>query len=342
MENKAPDFNTYNLQNLLDDQQFVNWILQPDQQLDLYWQGVISKYPHLSLPVQQARQIILSLQFKSVLMDPVEQAMLWQNIANQTTKRKTSAHLIPMWLRNTAAAVLSGLLISVAFYFYQHRQTSIATNYGQTKAIRLPDASEITLNANSHLWYASNWMKDKPREVWIDGEAFFKVSHLHKTGKVYPGERFIVHAGKANVEVLGTTFNVNDRRDEVKVMLVTGKVSFSLSAHKKAAIIMHHGELVQYVNNKDTIIRKNTNTTTHTDWRNGILHFDHTEAGEVFLYIEDIYGYKAIFKKPDISGKKLTGAFSNKSLDALIKAIATSLNVTIQKDAATQQLTVNY
>jgi len=342
MENQTPDFNAYNLQNLMDDQQFVNWVLQPDEQLDLYWQTVLGNYPHIALPAQQARQIILSLKFTPVLMDPGEQETLWRNIADQTIREAKPAFIIPLWLRTAVAAVLAGLLISIGLYLYQNRQTSVTTTYGQTKAIILPDGSAVTLNANSLLRYASNWKKDKPREVWVDGEAFFKVNHLHRTGEIRPGERFVVHAGRANVEVLGTTFNINDRRDEVKVTLITGKVSFSLATYGRAAIIMRPGELVQYESNQGTITKHTTDTTARTDWRNGILHFNHTEAGEVFRYIEDGYGYKTIFKKPDIAGKRITGVFSNKNLDALLKAVATSLDITIQKDVVTHQLTVNY
>lgn len=105
---------------------------------------------------------------------------------------------------------------------------------------------------------------------------------------------------------------------------------------------MQPGEEVRYVSKLDTIIKKSTNGISRADWRNGILHFNNTSIAEIFQYIDDVYGYKAILKKPDIAQKKISGFFSNNSLDGLIKALSTSLNLSIQKDTASHQLIVNY
>ena len=56
------------------------------------------------------------------------------------------------------------------------------------------------LNAGSTLTMAKDF-NEQSREVTLEGEAFFDVSHN-------PGKPFIIHTTSMNVRVLGTVFNV--------------------------------------------------------------------------------------------------------------------------------------
>lgn len=340
MENKNNNSGSYTLQNLLDDPLFITWVLQPDEALNAYWQNEQRNHDELSTLLTEARELVSALKFQKDLMSTGEQELLWQQIHTETIAKKKEARIIPLWMRNIAAAVLVGMISFTAFYFYYNGTTEISTEYGQIKTIVLPDHSEVTLNANSQLRYARNWNSSKQREVWIKGEAFFKVNHLHTAGKINIGDRFIAHAGKINVEVLGTTFNINDRRGIVNVALVTGKVAMSIASSHNSALIMKPGDVLEFQANQDTITRKNTKTAQKTSWKNGVLEFDQVTAIEVFNQLEDIYGYKFVIKTPAIKLKKLTGKFSSKNKDNLLKAISLALGITIQKDAANQQFIV--
>ena len=340
MEPQNSDFGSYTLNDLISNAQFARWVLAPDEPLNAYWQSLQNQYPGLILLIPHARTLVLSLRFQTDVLEDREKDMLWQQIADQTILKKSSGLVIPLWLRSIAAALLVAVLLSVAFYFYSTRQTELSTPYGKVARFTLPDGSAVTLNGNSHLRYAANWNKDRPREVWVMGEAFFRVSHLHQTGLIKPQERFIVHARKADVEVLGTTFNVTDRRDEVTVALITGKVSFSIK--KNAKVIMQPGDLVQYRTGQDTVIKKRANAAEFADWRTGVLHFNQTPLSELLRYIEDVYGYKANVSKPEIAALKLTGTFSNPNLDALLLAVSKTLGISIEKNSSAHQLIVNY
>src|SRR5690606_4696634 len=92
---------------------------------------------------------------------------------------------------------------------------SIATKNGEIRQVQLPDGSTVTLNAASTIEYNSlTWFLR--RKISLNGEAFFKV---------LKGPSFSVGAGKASVEVLGTSFNVKQRNDIVSVACFTGKVT---------------------------------------------------------------------------------------------------------------------
>jgi transmembrane sensor len=93
----------------------------------------------------------------------------------------------------------------------------------------LPDSSRITLDMNSRLTFPEKFT-DSVRMVTLTGEAFFDV-------KKNPLQPFIIKAGKSQIRVLGTSFNVRAYENEksVQVTVVTGKVRFT-SANKKGRV----------------------------------------------------------------------------------------------------------
>jgi len=89
--------------------------------------------------------------------------------------------------------------------------------------IILPDSSSVKLSYGSRLSYPKQFTGSS-REVYLVGEASFKIAKQS-------GHPFIVHAGQATVQVLGTLFNVRAYQGEPDaVTLVNGAVRVSDSA----------------------------------------------------------------------------------------------------------------
>lgn len=110
----------------------------------------------------------------------------------------------------TENAVISGLPVP-------QRYNLLATSLRSTVEMQLPDSSRVWLNAGSELRYPEAFEKDK-RVVWLKGEAYFEVTKDSRCP-------FIVEAGEAKIEVLGTQFNVNATELQPCVTtLVTGCV----------------------------------------------------------------------------------------------------------------------
>jgi transmembrane sensor len=125
-----------------------------------------------------------------------------------------------------AASVL--ILISFAVYLFSDSifYDTYATSFGMTRNILLEDGSEVTLNANSTLKVPKNLLTSESREVWIEGEGFFSIAK--KPNRV----RFLVHTDNLNVEVLGTKFNVNNRRGNTEVVLSEGSIRLTSDFQK--------------------------------------------------------------------------------------------------------------
>src|SRR5690625_7747302 len=96
--------------------------------------------------------------------------------------------------------------------------THFTTGESEQKQIRLSDGTSIRFNSNTELIVSGNFA-DSSREVWLDGEGYFEVAH-------HPQNPFTIHTDIAEVEVLGTSFNVrcDVDRDRAEVTVGEGQV----------------------------------------------------------------------------------------------------------------------
>jgi transmembrane sensor len=340
MDKRTADFNSPKLEDFIDDPKFSLWLLHPDEMLDAFWLQVQSDYPQTRAVIAEARQIVLSLRFARDEMDAGEQSSLWLAIESTAKLRRKPVFKLSLWMRSAAAVFIAGLTGLSLFYYNAQQSLTVSTAYGQIRTLSLPDGSVVTLNANSTLRYAKKWDVEQVREVWINGEAFFKISHLHRTGKVKEGERFIVHAQKLNVEVLGTSFDVHNRRGNVQVALLTGSVGLQVKGEDKPVLKLIPGELAEYREKKKLISKMRVKVSDYAAWKNGELFLNNTPLKEILLLIEDSYGYKTILKEPALENRKLSGRFSFSSEDAFFRAISTSLGISIVKDQSSHQLII--
>jgi len=126
---------------------------------------------------------------------------------------------------------------------------TVSTKPGDKATINLPDGSKVWLNGNSKITYAEDF-KNKTREVYLTGEAFFDVAK----DKTKP---FIIHTRTINLKVLGTAFNVRsyDNEKETETALVHGSVEVTLRNSPDQKIILKPGE---------KLLVKNTSVDTAT------------------------------------------------------------------------------
>jgi ferric-dicitrate binding protein FerR (iron transport regulator) len=237
------------------------------------------------------------------------------------------------------AAVFTGiLLMASAVYYYQWRTATIfdSTAYGEIKAITLPDSSRIILNANSTITYLKHWRKDQPREIQLTGEAYFIVTHLNKTPlKVSNSERFIVNTGDVNVEVLGTEFDVKNRRQKTNVVLKSGKVKITFKEQKFGEITLAPGEMMSYRDDGSELKKTKANPLVATAWMDKKLILENASVNTIIEYLEDYYGYKVIVKDTAIGNKRLEGTLLLDNIKDIIFVLKTSLDIKIEKSDST-------
>ncbi len=98
----------------------------------------------------------------------------------------------------------------------------LTTGRGNQYKLILPDGSKVFLNSATSLRFPSSFTGNK-REVGLDyGEAYFEISQ----DKSVP---FMVNFSGKKIEVLGTSFNINNysEEDSSYATLITGSVKVS-------------------------------------------------------------------------------------------------------------------
>lgn len=202
-----------------------------------------------------------------------------------------------------------------------------ATRYGQTREVQLPDGSTVTLNANSTLRHATVWNATSPREVWLEGEAYFSVKHQPNH------QRFRVHTtGNFNVEVLGTKFTVYRRHAQQRVVLLAGKVRVDFNDAQQSDVVLKPGELLQTADAKPKqVVHKTVEAPTYAAFATNKLVLDDTPIAELAIQLRDIYGVEVVIRDPALNQQTITGTVPVGDLDLLCQALEASFHLKVER-----------
>ncbi|HKJ41560.1 MAG TPA: FecR domain-containing protein [Sunxiuqinia sp.] len=241
----------------------------------------------------------------------------WQKI--EKSIRRNSLQLNSrQFLRYAAiliAAFLFGTYFNPIFKFYKTNQyATIQVMNGQTSHLFLFDGTEVWLNSGTTFKYPKDFNTDE-RNVYIDGEAYFKVAHNKKLP-------FIVNTGKMQVEVLGTTFNVSAYSNEAaqSVVLVEGKVQINNIDGKKIADILP-GQIATQTNSKKLQIHS-TDPEFYTSWKDGRVTFKDERLGDIARKLERWYNVDIRFDQTDLKNYNMTGTvLLNKPIEQTTMAL---------------------
>jgi ferric-dicitrate binding protein FerR (iron transport regulator) len=179
---------------------------------------------------------------------------------------------------------------------------TMTTPKGRQFQLTLPDGTHVWLNAASSLRYPTVFVGDS-RYVSLKGEAYFEVAHNAQ-------KPFLVGAdGKANIEVLGTHFNINayDNEASVNTTLLEGSVKvYSLIPSISHAPIyrdLKPGQQAQVVHHSNTggagviVVNNKVDINKVMAWKNGLFNFEGASLGEVMRQIERWYDIEVAYEK---------------------------------------------
>lgn len=237
------------------------------------------------------------------------------------------------WRRWAAAAVVAATVAGGGWLWQGQHQpaavvtTSYASPYGQVRVVPLPDGSTATLNAHSSLRYAASADGSAPREVWLEGEAFFSVKHLPSN------QHFVVHTSAGlDVEVLGTRFSVYRRHAQARVVLVAGKVQVAFADTTRHKVVLKPGELLRTSDQYPGVVEhRPVRTGQYTDWTANQLVFDATTLAEVAQRLQDTYGVTVVAKNPALLQRRFTGVFALDNLERLCENLTETFHLRIER-----------
>lgn len=334
---------TYTVQDFLDDDAFVKWAtgaVADHTETARFWNTFPDEYPAGAENYRQALLFIQAYRKQDVVKEQDRKAQLWSKITASIQEQPASAVKEKVrWLRpwmKIAASLLLVVATGILALQLLNRKEVVATDYGEKRTITLPDHSVVILNANSSLHYADKWDTTAPREVWIEGEAFFDVAHINKdTQHVTPHQRFIVHSDGITIEVLGTSFNVKNRHGKTNIGLVTGKIKVENTGNAdRPAIVMLPGDYVEYGGKSLLRNQKLERPEKLKDWTRKEIIFTNAALEEIIETLQDNYGYTVETKNNEhIRQLKIEGEINVANVDELLTVISTTLNVKVDKSS---------
>lgn len=197
---------------------------------------------------------------------------------------------------------------------------TLVVPYGKRAHITLSDSSKVWINSGSKLIYPAKFSENK-REVYLEGEAMFEVSHNKK-------RPFLVLTSNVNVKVLGTVFNVSAYRDDktVNTVLESGSVelkynSQSIWGHSK--VLMIPGMLAEYDSSNGTVEQSKVNTKYYTSWRDGYFEFKKETLGTILKKISRYYNVSIKPTNPEWAGETYSGQLDlRNSVDQVLEIIS--------------------
>ena len=217
------------------------------------------------------------------------------------------------WGLSIAASIL---VVFGCYFAFNSLETSYETSYAEQRTIKLPDGTEVVLNAKSAINFTEkDW--ETNRSIKLIGEAFFKVKK---------GSTFSVQTSNGQVSVLGTKFNVKHTDAFFEVVCYEGKVSVT---NDKKEHILNPGNSIRKIDGNDS--EKYTSKKLFPSWVNGESSFVSVPLNYVILELEKQYNIEIDASKIDES-IIFTGSFSNKDLKLALASVFKTMNIHYIKD----------
>jgi len=280
---------------------------------------LLEKGEHIFTGLQQARQ----------LQDSAE-SVSWSSI-DHSINRSRNLRILGSFIKYAAILIIAfGLSYYVQYRMSQDNSpvqyAELEVMYGQTSHLFLFDGTEVWLNSGTKFKYPNKFNQNE-RNVYVEGEAFFKV----KPNKKLP---FKVKTGKLEVEVLGTSFNVSAYPTENKqsIFLVEGSVRINNTDGAKIGEITP-GQMAVKNEGDPEIHVQNADPYYYTSWKNGKIIFNSEKLSEIAEKMERWYNVEIRFSQESLKDYQLSGTIlRNKPIDQTLMALEVSAPIRFKYD----------
>lgn len=246
--------------------------------------------------------------------------------------REELKHLFPLPPSRPAPAKAvksAGITLAVAIAFGAlawlnpaYKSEGFATAIGERRAVLLSDGSKLLLDSGTHVDIRWRLLS---REVDLRaGQALFDVSSA-----VY--RPFVVSAGLAKVEVLGTLFNVRRLDNEaVRVTLARGRVDVAVAAAAQAPVTLRPGQQVDSIGGQLMPVSK-VDALKAMAWKDDRIVFEQTPLDEAVSLLRHYRKASIELSDPSLAALKVTGVFEAHNVDLLLDLLPSILPVAVLK-----------
>ncbi|PYF76640.1 FecR family protein [Pedobacter nutrimenti] len=232
------------------------------------------------------------------------------------------ARILRLYIPYAAVSALL-LVLGASWYFYSsgafimpRKEILVLSPAGSRKEVTLADGTVVLMNSQTTLKVSAGF-GEKLREVSLEGEAFFKVTKN-------PEKPFVIHSGRLNTRVLGTSFNISayPEMERIKVSVSTGKVQVSEGKDHLLAAGMLADQTLSFYKKTGKHEIKTENTELIASWRSHKLYIDNASIEDIARQLEHYYGVEAELLKSTNLKNKYTIRFNNESMKGVLDILS--------------------
>jgi len=331
MKNEKLPLEEYRFDNFILDDSFINFVLNKKQADVLKWEKWLAQNPKNKAIATEAKKAILTFRFKKQALSDDFVLAEWHKLNNRLHLNKAITPLHnrkilrkKLWQYAAVASIL--LLFAGAIYYYtsSHKPREVLYSQevevprGKISKIKLSDSTLVYINADSKLKY-SNFSGQQNREVFLEGEAYFDVTHNSK-------KPFIVHTAENDIAVHGTAFNVYAYPDETifRTSLERGKIT--VSHNKGKAVLLKVKQTYIYnKESKQSSVIETPDVTSCSAWKDGIIIFRNQRFADMLHTLARTCNVTFELRNKKVGNIRFTGSFSSSdTIDVILGVVKTT------------------
>ena len=202
---------------------------------------------------------------------------------------------------------------------------TVRTPFGGEYTVELEDGTKVYMNSGSTLRYPVVF-NDSVREVYFSGEAYFEV-------RTDSTRRFVAHVDAVDLQVYGTSFNVNSFGG-IEAVLVSGSVGVlgkdGLEHRLKPSQLIEYDSVGRFVHVEDV------DPQVYLAWKNGYFFFDDKSLEEVLATLGRWYDVEFSYAPAELRDMHFTGHTEKyEDINVILNAIEKIVDVRFEINGRT-------
>jgi len=304
---------------------FLSGELSPEEDLQL--REILRREPEKSGLLDEYRKIwdsVGSAANRDSYDLDAEWDMISKKLPETVTRLKTPARRVLFYTYRVAAALVVGLIFVFAWiYATRIAGTEQLVAENEPLEVVLDDGTRVTVNRNSKIRYQKKFSVSE-RKIYLAGEAWFEVARD-------TSRPFIIDAGTALVEVLGTRFNVNAYKGNpiVEITVESGVVALSAKQDLQEQIVLRAGNGGTFNKESKQLDLIQHSNPNNISWKTRELYFDHSSLQEVAEVINTVYNTNLVIMNRELSECPITVSFRDQSLESVLNVLEMTLDLDI-------------